>query len=594
MDELENFFSTDNEIVEKLKSYASRPDYNTLFFENLGVELKKFFISKKDKVLYKNFYEASSYEYGFFDMKIDLQKAFSLYKKYADANDYLCMYKMHIIYLCEYEKFNVPLSRILEKIYLFKCLAYAPNYFYDWRLKIFEKIDVIFEIAQILDLEDGNLEKHKHFFDLLKNQREKYNLSENDIDLMKGTLCCYFNIEGEDDPNKNILAFSILYSITPKIESDYTYFLAKNKCVYFRNHLKLEKNIFSDSEIEAFYKEVENKKLYEFYTDYGNYLLDKTDKSNQKIIEILTASADNGDLFAGFRCYQSLIDFYDFDEVIKDYDKASKILDHLTNEILFDKTLYGQFYLLIGYLIKYSKYPEKIISKYLVYIKELNDFITLKTKQKETDNVILTGEDDYLFSLKGYTFFFGFNDIEERNIQKANEYFDKAANISEKVYNQKRYRLFKYRTKEVMNGLKLISKEELLKEKKDLIEYFLKNPALKYQLTDCFLIGQNYFEGITFKKDEYIAKLLFEEAVNKRFCKTILDWKIRSEIIKFLKDNENKFENKIIDEICCICYEKKVNKIFIPCKHNFCSFCSDMLEKDKKCPVCRSEILCIL
>ena len=34
-------------------------------------------------------------------------------------------------------------------------------------------------------------------------------------------------------------------------------------------------NSISDEEIETFYKEIENKKLYEFYADYGNYLLNK-------------------------------------------------------------------------------------------------------------------------------------------------------------------------------------------------------------------------------------------------------------------------------------------------------------------------------
>ena len=101
MDDLENLFSIENEIVEKLKGYASTLDYKKIFFEHLGPELKKIFINKKNKVYLKNFLEALQYEYGFFDNKIDLQKAFDIYKKYADLNDYFCMYKMHVIYLCE-------------------------------------------------------------------------------------------------------------------------------------------------------------------------------------------------------------------------------------------------------------------------------------------------------------------------------------------------------------------------------------------------------------------------------------------------------------------------------------------------------------
>ena len=137
MEALDTIFSTENEIAEKLRGYAYKPDYKKIFFEHLGPELKKIFINKKDKVILKNFIEASQYEYGFFDTEIDLSKAFNLYKKYADINDCFCMYKMHVIYLCECEKFNIPFSRVLEKIYLLKCFAYLPNYIIDWDTHIF-------------------------------------------------------------------------------------------------------------------------------------------------------------------------------------------------------------------------------------------------------------------------------------------------------------------------------------------------------------------------------------------------------------------------------------------------------------------------
>ena len=192
MQTLKTIFSSKNEIVEKLKGFTQQPNYKNIFFEHLGPELTKIYNNKKDKVFIKNFLEASQYEYGFFGKKIDLSKAFSLYKKYADLRDYFSMYKMHVIYLSEFKKFKVPFSRVLEKIYLLKCFSYLQNYIYDWNIKLFEKIDVAYEIAQVLDLEDSNLEKHQIFFDLLYNQREKYNLSENDVNLMKGALFCFF------------------------------------------------------------------------------------------------------------------------------------------------------------------------------------------------------------------------------------------------------------------------------------------------------------------------------------------------------------------------------------------------------------------
>ena len=288
MEDLENLFSIENEIVEKLRGYASTLDYKKIFFEHLGPELKKIFDSKKDNVQITNFLEASQYEYGFYDKEIDLQKAFFLYKKYADLNDYFCLYKMHVIYLCEYEKFNVKLNRVLEKLYLLKCFAYLPNYVHDLYLKLFDKIDVILEIAEVLDLEDANLEKHTRFFDLLITERKKYNLTENEINLMKGVFFGHFR--NDDDSDSRLLVFKTLNSILPTNDLDYTYYHAKNKLIFFQDNLKLDK-VISDSEIQNFYKEVKDKKLYEFYSDYGNYVLDKNIKANKEIIDIFTTAS---------------------------------------------------------------------------------------------------------------------------------------------------------------------------------------------------------------------------------------------------------------------------------------------------------------
>ena len=380
MEILENIFSTDNDIVEQLKGYAKKPNYEKIFFEHLGPELKKIFNNKKDKVFTNHFLEASQYEYGFLGVKIDLQKAFSLYKKYADDNDYFCMYKMHVIYLCEYEKFNVSLDRTLEKIYILKCLAYLPNYVYDWNIKLFDSIDVAYEIAEILDLEDSDLEKHPLFLDLLYYKREKYNLSENDVNLMKGVFSCYFYKEGTDS---HLIAFSMLNSLIKSNEKDYAYYNAKNKVIFFNTYLKLE-NAFSDEETEAFYKEVENQKLYDFYGDYGNYLIDKKNRANPKIIEILAEAAKNGNLFCGFRAYQCLLDYNDYEEIMSSYDKAEILLEYLLDEIVFENLTFVQFILLSGFFIKFSNFADKIISKYLIYVKEINNYANSILEKKKT------------------------------------------------------------------------------------------------------------------------------------------------------------------------------------------------------------------
>ena len=593
MDPLENIFPSDNETVEKLKGFAYKLDYPKILFEHLGPELKKIFDTKKDKSIYKNFLEALSYEYGLFGKKMDLSTAFSLYKKYADLNDYFCMYRMHIIYLCDYDKFNVAFNRVLEKIYLLKCFAYLPNYIIKFRLELFDKVDILYEVALVLDSEYCDFEKYEIFFDLLNNEREKYNLSENDINLIEGCLFCFFR-KKDDDQEFNLLLFSILNSITQKNENDFAYYNARNKSIFFRDYLDL-KDFMTELEIEKIYEEIKEKKLYEFYNDYGKYLLDKNNKANNDIIEIFTTSSNNGYSSSSFKAYQSLIDFYEFNDIMNDYNKISTLLNYLLDEIVFEKLSLSQFILLMGYTNKHSKYKEKINLNYLPYVKEINNYINsiLEKKEKENISTYEEGKDEFFFIIKGYFLFFSFDGIEEKNYNKSIEYLDKGINITKKNWVKKMNEFFKFNIIKEMNNLNLISNEELIKAKHNLFDLISKNLNLKYSIIDCYISGLDYFEGITRKKDEFIALNIYKSALNI-FCGSIISCPIKTEIKNILKNHEYKIENKLNDETCCICYDKKVNKIFIPCKHYFCSTCTEKIGKDSKCPICRSDILCII
>ena len=601
MEELEKIFPTDKETLEKLKGYAINLDYEKVFFEHLGPELKKIFKNKKDKIIYKNFLDALQYEYGFFGQKIDLQKAFSLYKKYADDyNDYFCMYKLHVIYLCDYEKFNIPFNRVLEKIYLLKCFAYVPNYILDLELKLFEKIDLIYELALILDLEDNDensLDKHELFFDLLNEQREKFNLSENDVLLMKGCLFCFFK-KKEDDPDYNLILFSTLNSIMPKSELDFAYYNAKTKCVYFKDYLNLN-DLISDSEVESYFQEIKEKKLYAFYSDYGEYFIDKKVNATPEIIEIFTVASENGDLFSCFKAYQCLLDYYDFDVIMSDYDKAKILLGYLLDNVVFEKLSLSQFILLMGCFIKHSKYKEKIIDNYLVYVKEINEFNNRILNNKEIE--LEEGKKEFYLFIKAYIYYFGFEKIEKQNFQKAVEYLDKGIKIAVKNWVKKIHEFIKYHIKKLMNDLKLISNDELNIAKKDLFTFYSEHLNLKYEIIDCYITGKDYLEGFTKKQDEFLAFAILKSS-QKIFCGNIIGFMVKNEIKKFLKDNENKIENtlkdklknKLKDETCCICYDKKIDRILIPCEHYFCSVCAEKIEKSSKCPICRGEILCVL
>ena len=591
MKTLDNLFSVKFEIVKKLKENVAQIFYKKILFDHLGPELKKIFDKKKDKVYYKNFYEASQYEYGFFDKDIDLLQAYLLYKKYADRNDYFCMYKMHVIHLCEYAKFHVPFSRVLEKIYLLKCYAYLPKHMIDNDLKLFRKIDVKHEISEMLRLEDDSFEKHKEFFELLDKERDIYNLTENDIKLMKGVILSFFieDLEGEEeDNNSNSLAFPTLNSCEPKTQLDYAYYNAKIKSIYFQD----KDNIISEAEIEKLFKEIEGKKLYEFYYDYGYYLLNKIGNPNPKIIEIFANGAQKGNLLCCLGLYENLINFYDFYEIMENYDKIIILLDCLLDAIIFEKLQWNHFILLLGYLIKYSKFSKKIIT-YIKYVKEINDYITPILKNKERQKESFNENEINFFQTKAYIYYFGFKGIEKQNFQKAIEYFNKALNNNNNnSFLPKEIKFFKYKIKQMMNSRKLISNDELIKAKKELFEFNSKN-ILKNEIMGYYLLAKDYFEGITKKKDEFVSFKIYD-SVQNLLCSNVIDCFLKHEVKQFFKNHEDKYEYKFKDEICCICYEQKVDKLLLPCKHNFCSICVKHLENGSKCPICRGEILKII
>jgi hypothetical protein len=114
-----------------------------------------------------------------------------------------------------------------------------------------------------------------------------------------------------------------------------------------------------------------------------------------------------------------------------------------------------------------------------------------------------------------------------------------------------------------MHELNLLSNDEFNKARKDIIKIFSNNLKLKNEINDCYIIGDDYLKGITKKIDKTNTFYIYKSSLDI-FCKSMSECKTKSDIRKFLKNPENINENKLKDEICCICYTNKVNKIFIP------------------------------
>ena len=593
--EFNELFPPSQNNESELLEHSYLINYRELLLSHLKPELLKRFIQIKQNVTFKNFLEAAQYEYGLFNTKIDLKKAYFLYKKYADSNDYFCMYKMHIIHLSEFKKFNVKRDRILEKLYLLKCFAYLPNFIFNFEDNLFHKIDVLLELAYVLDNEDSTASKHKDFINIIEKEKKKFNLTGNDISLMRFVFSCYF---GNEESGEQIMSFYQLKAIKPESNLDLAYFEAMNKSVYFRENLKLETEL-KDEEIIKFYKKVIDNKLYQYYSDYGNYLLNKSEKVTIEIMTIFKESMEQGNYYSRFKYYQCLLTYTNFNDFLNNKEKAFHILNILVDEIACENLSNTQFIMFVALLIKHSKFSKDIIQNFVKYVKEIYEytlFILDPKNEKFFKSNFKENDIEYFWRIRGFVHYFGFDGIEKKDRIKAIEYLEKSSSLSQRSFIKRENEYFIYKAKKYLYKTKKISEKEFLKSKEKLAKICLDNTSRSsYNLLDCYIVGKMFWEGIGVEKDYQIVLLIYKKAISKKLCIGITDKKERNKIELFLKKHsEITLKINVNVEICCICYDHNTDTMLFPCKHYFCGECVKKLEENGKCPVCRGEILCDL
>ena len=106
-------FNYDKEKEKVYLNSIGKIDFKELFMESLAPEFLKLFQENINLFYSQPFYEGIGYEYGLFDKSKNTNKAFRIYKDAADFKyDYLCMYRMHRIFLTDYEEFGVKKMKI--------------------------------------------------------------------------------------------------------------------------------------------------------------------------------------------------------------------------------------------------------------------------------------------------------------------------------------------------------------------------------------------------------------------------------------------------------------------------------------------------
>ena len=112
------------------------------------------------------------------------------------------MYRMHRISLLDYEIFGIKKNEDLHRLYLYKCFAYLPYLIINRTYYLLNKIDVTNELDKLIEVFDDNkFDISDKFFNFLKNNKNQFKVTTNDIELMKYVLKSYF---ASDSFKKNI------------------------------------------------------------------------------------------------------------------------------------------------------------------------------------------------------------------------------------------------------------------------------------------------------------------------------------------------------------------------------------------------------
>ena len=110
------------------------------------------------------------------------------------------MYRLHRIYLDDYEKFNLKRNYELDRLYLYKCYAFSPYLMIDQSYYILNKINLTNELETYFDiLDERKFTNLGLFINFLKTHTTEFKITKNDISLMEYVISSMFREEVRND-----------------------------------------------------------------------------------------------------------------------------------------------------------------------------------------------------------------------------------------------------------------------------------------------------------------------------------------------------------------------------------------------------------
>ena len=612
------------ETDERCNKLYTIENWAELFYHLKEGKSKERFIELVKNSEYSTFFEGLNYEYGINNYPQDLKKAFQIYKEAANNTiDSLSMFRMYHIYKNDYKKFNIPKRiRIYEKFYIFKCFSFMRYPLIKRDQNLANRFDITYETIIHFEEEDKNFKIFNEFIEFLNTYYKLYDINPKDLIIIEAVVNHLLNDNINENEKKNSLQKLINISNEGNLEALY-----KLTC------LTQDKNK-EEIETEKMFKLLIDKGYNRSYIDYALYLNKK--KRYKEALEVLKIARKNKVIPAGFMYYDILLEEIDFSLLMNEAINSSfskecelyNLIEILIDDILTESVYsYFEFIFFRKIIIKHYNLEEQFNKHFSDYTKELAYFlikITSETNLNKRKKIILKYfcRDEFFQELHlacGTLYFYGINNLIQKNMNKSLIDFI----ISYKSAESDSYKRFCYFY--IYKIRKNIYEENKLKQINDNSNGFINENDLKDTEKKLF---DKYYNSINEKIDllsssyfYYLSRLFHKKLGNNgdkllegicinKACEYRNDSPGNGSIISIYrkyksKITKNKYEKEYKEEyrknllndsegygddgtICPICFEFKRNIIALPCKHLFCEFC---INKLRKCPICRRNIL---
>ena len=520
-----------NEEKERLIiNSIAKVNFKDLLLESLTPEFLKLFQENSHLFYSQPFLNGVSYEYGLFGKSKDIVKAFEIYKDAADNKyDYLCMYRMHRIFLTDYKDFKIKKNGDLHRLYLYKCFAYLPFLIINNEYYLLNKIDVTNELKVLINEYDnknlGNLNK---FFSFLENHNYQFNISYDDLLLMKFVMYNWFA------PKK--IARKYLDDFLTIKNRNIAFYEARLK--YCNFYLKDYPDTCDKTKIKNIFDNLIKMDYYKACSDYGLYLVNE--KKYDEAKNIYKKGYDNSQHFCTQEYTYIFLSTTDFKQILSDYNIIYYVLKNMLMTYCFIKLGSNSFIYAIYYLTKHSSFRQKIendFGKYAIEIFRKNEHY-LGNQAKDYISIHFS---DY-FSMDfpynfGNQYYYGILNIIEPNKEKALILFKKGYQLSKEKNNSYYKRinyLYIYKCRKYLLKNNKITIRKLNKTREKLLRFYEEsdlNWLTKHELYNYYKLYKIGVNENTQKKLISILKLgkspdlifHFKDYISKEKCRIALE-----------------------------------------------------------------------